>query len=69
LGGAEFAISEAMTFGVEWHRYEFDQERVAFTAPLNAYDIGIDPELDTIQVSFSYYFGDLANLQTALLGP
>ena len=57
--GASFAIGDDATFGVEWRRFEFDRERVSF--PVNDYDEGIKPNIDTIQVSLSYYLSGLVN--------
>lgn len=55
--GVEFTIGENATFGIEWRRFEFDRERVSF--PLEGYDEGIDPELDTVQIHLNYYLSDL----------
>lgn len=55
--GVEFTVGENATIGFEWRRFEFDRERVSF--PLEGYDEGIDPEIDTVQIHLNYYLSDL----------
>jgi len=55
--GLEFAIGEDATFGIEWRRIDVDRERVSF--PVTGYDIGIKPDLDTVQIHLNYYLNSL----------
>lgn len=55
--GAEFAVGEDATFGVEWRRFELDGEDAAF--PLVGRHEEFDPDLDTVQIHLNYYFSGL----------
>ena len=57
--GAEFVIGENSTMGLEWRHYSLDDERISFTLANNGYDIGVEPDLDAIELSFSYYFAGM----------
>lgn len=59
--GAAFMIGDKTTMGFEWRHYALDEERVRFTSALNVYDIGIEPDLDTIELTFSYHFAGMLN--------
>jgi outer membrane immunogenic protein len=59
--GAEFDIAQNTTLGLEWRHYSFDSDQVAFQETLNSYDLGFDPDLDTIELSVSYFFSGPLN--------
>ncbi|MDZ4739111.1 MAG: outer membrane beta-barrel protein [Alphaproteobacteria bacterium] len=59
--GATFMTGDRTTMGFEWRHYSLDEERVSFRAALNGYDIGIEPDLDTIELTFSYHFAGMMN--------
>lgn len=54
--GASFTILDSTTLGFEWRHYSFDSEQVAFEATYNDYDLGFDPDMDTIELTVSYFF-------------
>jgi len=59
--GASFSIAESTTLGFEWRHYSFDSEQVGFQQALNSYDLGFDPDMDTVELSVSYFFSGPLN--------
>ena len=59
--GAAFMIGDKTTMGFEWRHYSLDEERVSFRATNNGYDIGIEPDLDSVELTFSYHFAGMMN--------
>lgn len=59
--GTAFMIGEKTTMGFEWRHYSFDQEAVIFTAAGNDYDLAFEPDLDTVELTFSYHFAGMLN--------
>lgn len=59
--GASFSIAESTTLGLEWRHYSFGSEQVAFEETYNNYNLGFDPDMDTIELSVSYFFSGPLN--------
>jgi outer membrane immunogenic protein len=59
--GASFSIADSTTLGFEWRHYSFDSEQVAFQGTYNGYDLGFDPDMDTVELSVSYFFSGPLN--------
>lgn len=59
--GASFSIADSTNLGFEWRHYSFDNEQVAFVASNNNYNLGFDPDLDTIELTVSYFFSGPLN--------
>ncbi len=59
--GASFSIADSTTLGFEWRHYAFGSEQVAFEDTFNEYDLGVDPDMDTIEISVSYFFSGPLN--------
>lgn len=59
--GASFTILESTTLGFEWRHYSFDSDQVAFESTYNDYDLGFDPDMDTIELTASYFFSGALN--------
>jgi outer membrane immunogenic protein len=59
--GADFDIADNTTLGFEWRRYSFDNEQVRFQQTFNNYDLGFEPDLDTIELRVSYFFSGPLN--------
>jgi outer membrane immunogenic protein len=59
--GASFSIADSTTLGLEWRHYSFGSEQVAFEGTNNEYDLGFDPDMDTIELSVSYFFSGPLN--------
>lgn len=57
--GVDFRMTDAATIGLEWKHLSLDDKRAAFVGVNNGYDIGFNPDLDTIQIRASYYFMDM----------
>jgi opacity protein-like surface antigen len=54
--GVDFRMTDSATIGLEWKHLSLDDKRVTFVDSLNSYDLGFEPDLDTIQIRASYYF-------------
>jgi outer membrane immunogenic protein len=59
--GTSFSIADNTTLSFEWRHYSFDSEQVGFQQALNTYDLGFDPDLDTVELSVSYFFSGPLN--------
>jgi|JI10StandDraft_1071094.scaffolds.fasta_scaffold74554_5 outer membrane immunogenic protein len=59
--GASFSIADSTTLGFEWRHYSFGSEQVAFEDTFNEYDLGFDPDMDTVELSVSYFFSGPLN--------
>jgi opacity protein-like surface antigen len=59
--GASFSIADSTTLGFEWRHYSFDSDQVAFQGTNNGYDLGFDPDMDTVELSVSYFFSGPLN--------
>lgn len=59
--GTSFSVADNTTLSFEWRHYSFDSDQVAFQEALNSYDLGFDPDMDTIELGVSYYFSGPLN--------
>jgi opacity protein-like surface antigen len=59
--GTSFSIADNTTLSFEWRHYSFDSDQVAFQEALNSYDLGFDPDMDTVELSVSYFFSGALN--------
>lgn len=59
--GTAFVMTDSMTIGFEWQHFSGDDDHVRFSKTGNSYELGFDPDLDTVQVNVSYYFSGMMN--------
>ncbi len=59
--GTSFSVANNTTLSLEWRHYSLDNDQVAFQEPLNSYDLGFDPDMDTVELSVSYFFSGPLN--------
>ncbi|MEQ1752935.1 MAG: outer membrane beta-barrel protein [Micropepsaceae bacterium] len=59
--GTSFAMTDNTTIGFEWRHLSLDHDSVAFGLPENDYELGFDPDLDTVEVRVSYFFAGMMN--------
>jgi len=54
--GADFQMTDNTTIGIQWRHYSLDNNEVTFVKTGNNYQLGFEPDLDTVQIKASYFF-------------